>query len=51
MKNIAYIIITFIIIIIVFVLLRGNEDDWICQNGNWVKHGNPSQPAPTSFCK
>jgi hypothetical protein len=29
----------------------GPEDNWICQNGAWVKHGNPSSPAPTTFCE
>jgi hypothetical protein len=28
----------------------GPEDDWICQNGAWVKHGNPSSPEPTTPC-
>lgn len=32
------------------VLLRGSEDDWICQNDQWVKHGNPSKPMPTTLC-
>jgi hypothetical protein len=27
------------------------EDNWICQNGQWVKHGNPNFAAPTSICK
>ncbi len=31
-------------------LLGGNEDTWICQNGAWVKHGNPSQPMPETGC-
>jgi hypothetical protein len=26
------------------------EDDWICQNGAWVKHGMPRAPAPTTPC-
>ncbi len=26
------------------------EDDWICQNNEWVKHGNPSAPQPTEPC-
>jgi hypothetical protein len=34
----------------VIILLRsfftGNEDLWICDNGSWVKHGNPSEPMP-----
>lgn len=28
----------------------GNEDSWICQNGDWVKHGNPSNSKPTTPC-
>lgn len=31
-------------------MLRGAEDNWLCQNGQWVKHGNPSAPAPTTGC-
>lgn len=32
-------------------LIGGPEDTWICDNGQWVKHGNPSAPMPTSGCK
>jgi len=32
------------------ILLRGNEDDWICNNGAWTKHGNPSAMMPTTSC-
>lgn len=28
----------------------GNEDGWLCANGQWVKHGNPSSLKPTSGC-
>ncbi len=27
------------------------EDTWLCQNGTWVKHGNPSLPMPTGACE
>jgi uncharacterized membrane protein len=27
------------------------EDNWICQGGEWVQHGQPSFPAPTVPCK
>jgi hypothetical protein len=27
------------------------EDNWICQKGVWVKHGNPTTLMPTSVCK
>lgn len=31
-------------------LVSGPEDTWICQNGQWVKHGNPSAAMPTTLC-
>jgi hypothetical protein len=31
-------------------LLGGDEDTWICSDGQWVKHGNPSSPKPTVPC-
>ena len=33
-----------------FLFLRGNEDTWICQNGQWIAHGSPSSAQPTSGC-
>lgn len=26
------------------------EDTWLCQDGVWVKHGNPEQAMPTTVC-
>jgi len=31
-------------------LIGGSEDTWICENGTWIKHGNPSASMPTSGC-
>ncbi len=31
-------------------VVGGPEDDWICVNNEWVKHGNPSAPIPTTGC-
>lgn len=31
-------------------VVGGPEDTWLCENGNWVQHGNPSQPAPVIGC-
>lgn len=28
----------------------GEEDSWICSNGEWVKHGSPSDPMPQTGC-
>lgn len=31
--------------------LSGPEDTWVCQNNQWVKHGNPAEPQPTKPCQ
>lgn len=28
----------------------GGEDTWLCEDGQWVKHGNPSSAQPTTPC-
>jgi hypothetical protein len=28
----------------------GDEDNWICSNNRWVKHGNPRSPSPQTGC-
>lgn len=45
-----YIFFIFIFGIIALVFLRGNEDTWVCEKGEWVKHGNPSFPKPIVSC-
>lgn len=51
----------FIILIVLFIailaagaltarLLSGGEDTWLCENGEWVQHGNPSAPPPAETC-
>jgi len=51
-KKAVTIIIVIIFVLAVFVGLRllSGEDDWLCQDGQWVKHGQPSAPAPTFPC-
>jgi len=51
-KLIPWILIVLLAVIIVagLVLLRGDEDTWLCSNGQWVKHGQPSAPMPTKPC-
>jgi len=44
----------FIIILVVLVIglrLFSGEDDWLCQDGQWIKHGQPDWPAPTTECQ
>jgi len=31
-------------------VIGGSEDDWICDEGQWVKHGYPSAPMPEGEC-
>jgi len=50
-------IISILIIVIIFGavlslrLLNGGEDNWICVNSQWVKHGNPTASKPTTGCE
>jgi putative hemolysin len=39
-----------IIGIIAFQRFRSSEDSWVCEDGTWVKHGNPSSPMPSYAC-
>lgn len=51
MKKLLVILV--IIIGVVFFLrfiVGGPEDSWICDQGAWVKHGNPSYPKPEDPC-
>lgn len=52
-KIIYYFLVALIIAVMTVFSLRlfSGEDTWLCQNGQWVKHGQPSFPAPTTLCK
>lgn len=54
MKKVIIIIIVILLVVIGVVLgvrVVSGEDNWMCQNGEWVKHGNPEAPKPTGECK
>ena len=40
-----------IILLIIGVKFLSGESGWMCKNSQWVKHGNPSLPMPTSECR
>jgi hypothetical protein len=47
------ILIGVVIVAVVILSIRffsGPEDIWLCQNGGWVKHGQPSAAMPTTPC-
>ena len=53
-KKSIYFVLIFILFLVVFMFsarLFSGEDDYICVNGGWQKHGNPSFPAPSVNCK
>ena len=44
------IIITIVSDIFFSTTFWSGEDSWICQNKEWVKHGQPSAPKPEALC-
>lgn len=54
MKKIILVAVLFVIAVVLLFaarfILGGPEDDWICQNNTWVKHGHPSAPMPAAPC-
>jgi hypothetical protein len=36
--------------IILAIRFFSGEDDWICNKGEWIKHGNPSVEKPVGNC-
>ena len=50
-KFLILMIILSIVLGVFTIRLFSGEDNWICQNGEWIKHGNPSFAAPKSICK
>lgn len=49
-KKILIVLGVLLLLAIVFILVRGDEDAWICENGGWVRHGNPKSAMPTAGC-
>ena len=53
MKNLKIILIVILVILVLFatlLILRGDEDTWLCQDGEWVRHGHPSALIPEEPC-
>jgi uncharacterized membrane protein len=45
------VLIGFLIFAIATLRVFSGEDNWMCQNGQWVQHGHPDFPAPQIECK
>ncbi|NCU28579.1 MAG: DUF2178 domain-containing protein [Candidatus Moranbacteria bacterium] len=50
-KYIIFAIILAIFVAFFSIRFFSGEDNWICKNGQWVKHGNPSFDTPLIECK
>jgi len=50
-KFIIFIIVLSIFAAIFTLRLFSGEDNWVCQNGQWIAHGHPDFSAPTTICK
>ncbi len=52
MKKQYWFIIILILILIGISVWRFStpEDSWVCENGTWVRHGQPADPAPVTGC-
>ncbi|MDD4027301.1 MAG: DUF2178 domain-containing protein [Candidatus Shapirobacteria bacterium] len=50
-KFIIFAIILAIFLSIFTLRLFSGEDNWVCQNGQWIAHGRPDFAAPKSICK
>jgi hypothetical protein len=52
-KSTIIILVLIGLVIITFFIIRfsSNEDSWICQNGQWIKHGNPNSDMPVTTCR
>ena len=46
------VLVVILILILAILIIRtiSQEDDWICVDGEWIKHGYPSFPKPTRPC-
>ncbi len=52
-KIIIFSVILIFLLIVIFglrFLLAGAEANWLCRNGEWVKHGHPLVPPPDMPC-
>lgn len=47
---IPIVLIVLALISVIFLYQKGSEDEWLCADGSWEKHGNPSVPMPEGIC-
>jgi hypothetical protein len=44
--------VSFLVVLVVLIrtFSKGGEDTWLCEDGQWVQHGSPSTPPPSTGC-
>ncbi|OGY46470.1 MAG: hypothetical protein A2744_03420 [Candidatus Buchananbacteria bacterium RIFCSPHIGHO2_01_FULL_44_11] len=50
MRKIILAGVVILLVIAGLIIARGNEDTWLCVDGQWLKHGNPTAPQPNTPC-
>ena len=45
-----WLIILLIVVLVLAIKVLSNEDDWICDDGEWIKHGVPNAEKPEGYC-
>ncbi|MFA5197499.1 MAG: hypothetical protein WC437_03700 [Patescibacteria group bacterium] len=53
MRKYIYIVMAIFVaglIVVAGVRFLSGEDNWVCKDGKWVRHGNPAAEKPTSKC-
>lgn len=48
---VVLVIVFFLVLAVFSIRLFSGEDNWVCQDGQWIRHGQPDFPAPTVECK
>jgi hypothetical protein len=49
-KSLIVLLVILVLLVIAFLRFSSPEDTWLCENGEWIKHGNPSQAQPATSC-
>ncbi|MFA5753920.1 MAG: DUF2178 domain-containing protein [Patescibacteria group bacterium] len=47
----VFVLALFLALIVFSLRLFSGEDNWICQDGQWIEHGHPDFPAPDKECQ
>lgn len=47
----VFVLILFALLAVFGLRLFSGEDNWICRDGQWIRHGHPSFPSPAVQCE